>query len=330
MKSKPAIALALLSAGVSHTARELRHATVATRERRMVTGKVEVRALTDAEKADGYIGALTGIIPLNTDSVVLRDRRLNNGQPFVERIAPKAFDGASEVMGMAGHTEYTLAAFARQGVNLTLTETATELRWDARIPNTSAGRDLLELGSKGIVRGTSFEFDVGAEDHWEKRSDGTSVRTVKRGKLSTVNPVIWPAYDDSELSVSMRSRAEQEDRSYYLYQDRDFTWNDRTVTPDCAYGLAAIGAATCVLAEALRYLREQPAGALVDLARAQVVHAAEQIKTLTDFLVANGATINPDALQRATERLTEARASASAKEFPQPSPRERQLRALHR
>lgn len=301
-----------------------------SRERRMISGRVETRALTDTEKAAGYIGALTGVIPLNSDSVQLRDRRLNHGQPFIERIAPKAFAGAADVMGMAGHTEDTLAAFARQGVNLTLVETADELRYDALIPDTSVGRDLLELSAKQIVRGTSFEFELGAEDKWETRSDGTAVRTVTRGRLTTVNPVIWPAYNESELGVSFRGRPEGagEERGFYVYQDSDFTWADDTVTPDCAYALAAIGAATCALSEALRYLREQPAGLLVDLAGRQVTEAAATVQTLTEFLVAHGATINPEARQRATARLNEARAQISH-QSPQ-APRERALRIIHR
>lgn len=319
------------------------------REKRMIRGQVECRSLTDPEKAAGWIGALIGIIPLNTDSVVLRDRRLNNGQPFVERIASKAFDGAADVMGMAGHTEDTLAAFARQGVNLTLKETATELRWEALIPDTSAGRDLLVQARHGIVRGTSFEFGLGAQDKWEKRSDGTSVRTVVKGELSTVQPVIWPAYDNSELSVTMRGRGEQEERGYYLYQDSDFTWSDKTITADCAFALAAIGAATCTLSESLRYLRQNPAGALAELARAQVTNAADTVTTLAAYLAANGATINADALKRATDRLTEARLAADAKQSAAQTPaaqqrgtgqsishespqahRERALRIIHR
>jgi phage head maturation protease len=302
-----------------------------TREKRMIRGQVECRALTDAEKAQGYIGALRGRIPLNSDSVVLRDRRLNNGQPFVERIAAKAFDGAEDVMAMAGHSDATLDAFARQGVNLTLTETAGFIDWDALVPDTSAGRDLLVQARHGIVRGTSFEFDVGAEDRWEKRADGTSERTVTRGKLSTVNPVIWPAYDDSSLSVSLRSgKGESEERGYYLYQDSDYSWGAKAPTPDCCFALAAIGAATCTLAEVLRYLREQPAGALVDLARAQVNAAADHIKTLADFLLANGATVKPEASQRAERMLTEARAAAQLSiESPQ-GHRERLARIIHR
>jgi phage head maturation protease len=294
-------------------ARECRKAAAPDRERRMIAGRVETRALTDAEKSAGYIGVLVGVIPLNTDSVVLRDRRLNNGQPFVERIAPKAFDGATDVMGMAGHTEDTLAAFARQGANLTIAESATEIRWEALLPNTTASRDLLELGEKKIIRGTSFEFDLGAEDAWEKRSDGTAVRTVKRGKLATVNPVVWPAYDDSSLTVEARQRGtEHEQRGGYyamLNGDGCYCYGDPTLTADTAFAQNRLWTAVSELTDANEYLRAAPAGGMAEYAKAKVASAAAEITTLADWLAANGATVNPELAKRAAE-IREARSKA--------------------
>lgn len=298
------------------------------REKRMITGRVETRALTAAEKAAGYIGALTGLIPLNSDSVTLRDRRLNNGQPFVERIAPKAFAAATDVMGMAGHTDDTLAAFARQGVNLTLTESANELRWDALIPNTSAGRDLLELGQKQIVRGTSFEFDVGAKDKWEQRADGTAVRTVEQGTLRTVNPVIWPAYDDSELSVSLRGqRGPAEDRGCYYRPDGVIDCWDPTITADTKFAAAALGRCTYALTDALEYLRAMPAGALAEHAQAEIAGAAAMAKPLIDWLAAHGATVNP-AMQAHAADMQQRAAAALAPLSQAEHDRERRLRIL--
>lgn len=312
-----------------------------TRERRMIRGQVEARALTDAEKASGWIGALTGIIPLNTDSVVLRDRRLNNGQPFVERIAPKAFADHADVMGMAGHSDATLDAFAREGVNLTIVETATEIRYDALIPDTSAGRDLLQLAEKRILRGTSFEFEVGAEDKWERRSDGTAVRTVSKGKLLTVNPVVWPAYDDSDLSVSMRgARREGDARGNYLNSCGDdcLDWWDPTVTPDAKFANWALNRATAAISDSLEYLRavavmaekkpDLPSGALADYARAELAAASANAKTLIDWLAANGAQVNPAALQRANEKLAEARTVAEPAPISADHDRERRARIL--
>lgn len=299
--------------------------TTRNREIRTALCKVETRALTDAEKSAGYIGALTGVIPYNSDSVTLRDRRLNNGQPFVERIAPKAFDGASEVMAMAGHSEATLDAFARQGVNLTIDHGENELRWTALVPNTSAGRDLLELAAKGVVRGTSFEFNVGAADTWETRSDGTRVRTVTRGTLTAVNPVVWPAYDDSSLSVSMRSSR----RTSYFGSDVSY---DPTASDDVAFAVESLGAEVCCLTDALEYLRENPQGAHVAYAQKEAADCADAIKQLTDWLAANGATIDAAAIARAKQLANDARSvgkQSSSPNEPQTS-REQALRILHR
>lgn len=295
------------------------------REIRTALGRVETRALSDKEKADGYIGALVGVIPFNTDSVQLRDRRFNNGQPFVERIAPKAFAQASDVMAMAGHSDDTLDAFARQGVNLTIEENDTELRWTALVPNTSAGRDLLELAAKGVVRGTSFEFNVGAEDKWETRNDGTRIRTVTRGTLTAVNPVVWPAYDDSSLSVSMRGGRPGAgvERGNFIGADGSccVDWWDPSVTPDAKFASWALSRAMDAISNAQEYLRavamlkanepEAAVGSLVDFANGEVAAAIERAKELIDWIAANGTAVNAGALDRAKSAITEARKSSA-------------------
>lgn len=308
-------------------AREARHGTPAPRERRTYLAKVETRALTAAEKTAGYIGALTGIIPLNTDSVALRDRSLNSGQPFVERIAPKTFDLTADIIAVVGHTDDPLAAVARTGANLTLTESATELRWDALLPDTTAGRDLAELGAKNIIRGTSFEFERGATDTWEKRTDGTAVRTVTKGKLVRVNPVLDPAYDDSELTVARGAGRPRSRRDSYFGTDAGY---DPAVPTDTAYAVEALGAEVCELCDALDYLRENPAGAHVAYATQEVADATAAIGALTAWLAANGA-LPADLGARAQEKLTEARGSAQSK-IPSLSEdaRETRLRALTR
>lgn len=307
--------------------RECRKSTAPARERRMISGRVETRAITDAEKSAGYIGVLVGVIPLNTDSVVLRDRRLNNGQPFVERIASKAFEGATDVMGMAGHTDETLAAFARQGANLTITESATEIRWEALLPNTTASRDLLELGEKKIIRGTSFEFDLGATDTWEKRNDGTAVRTVTRGKLATVNPVIWPAYDDSSLSVEARGR-NRDGQARGIYAGVDYY--DSNMPSDVQWACYWLATELTEFTEAQDYLRDNATGAFVEYARQCVNECSATIKTLVDWLVANGGTGAAALTARAKDatKETEQRAKDSAPSEISETPRESALRIL--
>lgn len=274
------------------------------RHRRTILGPVATRALSAEEKSAGYIGALTGIIPLNTDSGRLVDRRLNSGRPFVERIAPRAFEGASDVVAVVGHTDDPLAAVARQGANLTLSETATELRWEALLPDTSAARDLLQLGEKKIIRGTSFEFDLGAADTWEKRADGTAVRTVTKGQLRAVNPVLWPAYDDSSLSVSLRSRL---GRGIYAGVDA----YDSTMTPDVQWACYWLAVELAQFTEAQDYLRDNPTGAFADYARAAIVECGGEVKNFVDWLTANGGTAAADLVARASTTIGEHRTAAA-------------------
>jgi phage head maturation protease len=297
-----------------------------TRERRCAFSAVETRALTAAEKSAGYIGVLVGVIPLNTDSVTLRDRGLNNGQPFVERIAPKAFAEAADVIAVVGHTDDPLAAFARGGANLTLIETEKEIRWEALLPDTQAGRDLAELGAKKILRGTSFEFERGATDAWEKRSDGTAVRTVTKGNLVRVNPVLEPAYAESSLSVDLRARI---NRDCYFSTDVAY---DPTATEETCYALDALGDKLDELTDALEYLRASSGGALTDYANRQVAESAAAVTELTAFLAANGAQVDPALASRAAEKLSEARKAPAKKDVApvaiSETPRESALRIL--
>jgi HK97 family phage prohead protease len=170
---------------------------------------IEQRAITDDEKASGYIGALRGVIPYNKDSHRLSKRGRN--KQFIERIAPGAFDRSmadGEIMVMAGHTDDPLMGLARNKRNLSITSDENAMTWEALLPDTRAGRDLLRLVEMGIINGTSFEFDVDGMDgeQWDSIDARTDGRLIKRAVLRALNPVTWPAYADSSLMVEMRKK----------------------------------------------------------------------------------------------------------------------------
>lgn len=170
---------------------------------------IEQRAVTDEEKAKGFIGALRGRIPYNSDSHRLSKRGRN--KQFIERIAPGAFDKSmadGEIMVMAGHTDDPLMGLARNGRNLTIKSDEKAMEWEALLPDTRAGKDLLHLVEMGIINGTSFEFDVDGPDGetWDMRDARTDGRVIKRAILRALNPVTWPAYADSALMVEMRKK----------------------------------------------------------------------------------------------------------------------------
>lgn len=176
------------------------------REIRFLPGKVELRALTPAEKEAGYIGAIEGFIPYESDSRQMRDI---TGKPFVERLAPGVFtrslaDAGQIVFADVGHND--AATFARSGVNLAIAETAQGLKWSALLPDTTVGRDLKTNVSLGIIDGTSFEFQIRSEgaqrtgETWAKRG-AEAVRTITDAILHRVNPVTEPAYLQTALAL---------------------------------------------------------------------------------------------------------------------------------
>ncbi len=170
---------------------------------------IERRALTDSEKESGYIGALRGVIPYDSDSHRLNKR--GRSKQFIERIAPGAFSRSlsdGEIMVMAGHTDDPLMGLARNGKNLKITSDERSLTWEALVPDTRAGKDLCHLVDMGIINGTSFEFDVDGPDgeQWDSRDARTDTRIVKRANLRALNPVTWPAYAAGELMVELRRK----------------------------------------------------------------------------------------------------------------------------
>lgn len=177
-----------------------------TRELRFYRGKIELRALTPDETKAGYIGAVDGFIPYESDSRQLRDMA---GKAFVERLAPGVFarslaDAAQVVFADVGHND--AATFARSGVNLTIAETKEGLKWSALLPDTSVGRDLKTNVQLGIIDGTSFEFQIRSDgakrtgESWAQRG-AEAVRTITDAILHRVNPVTEPAYLHTALAA---------------------------------------------------------------------------------------------------------------------------------
>lgn len=318
---------------------EKRHQAPASQREMRGRASLEKRAITDAEKAEGYIGAITGKIPFNSDSQILSKR--GRSKPFVERIAPDAFKKSisedRDIMATAGHSDDPLAAFAVIGKNLSITTTDGELRWEALIPDTRAGKDLLKLVDMGIISGTSFEFEVRSKDgeKWEKRDANTDERTILDAKLLEFNPVKWPAYLGTSLTVEMR-RAErataahdQDDRSNYYRADGIVDYYDPTITADSKFAANALNRATWALTDALDYLRAAPAGLMADYAKAEVAASAASATTLIAWLAANGATVNPALQARAADKLAEARAATAKPELSHAdNDRERRFRIL--
>lgn len=128
---------------------------------------------------------------------------------FKEIISPSALDGVianSDVLCLLNHNEDKgVLARSNKGVgSLTLEIDDKGLRYSFEAPNTTLGDELLEGLRRGDITASSFAFKVG-NDRWDKRSDGSYIRTILSiDRMFDVSPVYVPAYDSTSVEVDKR------------------------------------------------------------------------------------------------------------------------------
>jgi len=157
-------------------------------EERVNVIELEVRETGDGMTFEGYAAVF------NSESEDLGG--------FREFIAPGAFkrslQSRNEVKLLWNHDAGEPLASVRGGT-LKLTEDARGLKVEARLANTSRGRDVAELIRSKTVDSMSFGFSV-IKDTWEG-----SVRTLNAVRLFEISLVSWPAYQATSGTVSIRS-----------------------------------------------------------------------------------------------------------------------------
>jgi uncharacterized protein len=132
---------------------------------------------------------------------------------FIERIDPGAFGIVAERRGRKKPLEtralwnhdpnYPLARFPG---TLRMNVDDVGLRYEFPVPDTSYGRDLAANIEAGIVKGSSFSFQIAPGGEAWSVEDGRSIRTVtKIDSLIDVGPVTFPAYPDADVTVAKRS-----------------------------------------------------------------------------------------------------------------------------
>lgn len=148
---------------------------------------------------------------------------------FQERIHPDAFGIVSERRGRKKPLE-TRALWnhdanfplARYPGTLKLSVDEVGLRYEFPVPDTTYGRDIAANIEAGIVRGSSFSFQIAPGGESWSIEEGRSIRTVtKIDSLIDVGPVTFPAYPDADATVAKRSydafmRSQFANRERYL------------------------------------------------------------------------------------------------------------------
>jgi len=130
-----------------------------------------------------------------------QDTRIHD---FTEVILPGAFADTlargHDVLALADHDQRAVLARTKSGT-LRLAEDSRGLHFDLDIPNTSFGRDILELAERGDVGGASFAFTV-AKDGERWMEDRRELRAVNLLEVSIVSA--WPAYDGTIVQARKR------------------------------------------------------------------------------------------------------------------------------
>lgn len=130
---------------------------------------------------------------------------------FTEIISPIAFNDVidkSDVFALLDHNKDrgVLARSTNGEGSLKLSIDEKGLKYSFEAPNTALGDEILEGIRRGDIRACSFAFTVAeGGDKWEKRSNGTYLRTINKvDRLYDVSVVYCPAYDATTVKADSR------------------------------------------------------------------------------------------------------------------------------
>jgi HK97 family phage prohead protease len=124
---------------------------------------------------------------------------------FKETIRPGAFARAirtgQDVRALFNHCPNLMLGRTRSGT-LSLFEDGIGLRFDCKLPNTSAAQDLRALIARRDVTQCCFSFAC-QKDEWARTPQGDRLRILVDVDLFDVSPVTFPAY----LGTSVDARS---------------------------------------------------------------------------------------------------------------------------
>lgn len=128
---------------------------------------------------------------------------------FVEQVADTAFtktlrDGGPVIARFNHEDNFLLGTTAAETLRLSVDDTG--LLYEVDLPDTTAGRDVRALASRGDLTHSSFAFRTIA-DSWDESPEGFPMRTLKEVQLVDVAPVVNPAYRDTTTGLRSLAKA---------------------------------------------------------------------------------------------------------------------------
>lgn len=126
---------------------------------------------------------------------------------FIETISPNALDGVdlSDVRCFLDHdSSKLLGRTISNTLELSIDEVGLKFR--CVLPNTTVGRDAMELVKRGDLNQCSFSFTLEDNgDTWYKEGEQISRNIEHIDELFEISLVSIPAYDDTDVKVASRS-----------------------------------------------------------------------------------------------------------------------------
>jgi HK97 family phage prohead protease len=187
---------------------EHKHETMNQIERRYLTPDtktIEIRYHEDDEehRVEGYAAVFNSPTTIQGRTGAFR-----------EQIARSAFEGRLDdpVVALFNHDQ--LRPLSKVGAGLELSVDDYGLRYSFPIPDTTTGRDLVELMKRGVVREASFAFTIapGGESWTRSEGDEMETRTISKvGRLIDVSVVTLGAYSDASAALRQFEAAGADD-----------------------------------------------------------------------------------------------------------------------
>lgn len=160
----------------------------------------EVRSADSTHEDNAKKKKICGYTAVYDKKIVIRDCW---GDEFEETISRGAFSRAiaerQDVRALRNHEPDNLLGRTTSGT-LVLREETNGLWIEIDPPDTSVGRDTVELVSRGDLSGMSFAFVV-TRERWDYPKGGKPCRYIEDVDLYDVGPVTYPAYDQTTALI---------------------------------------------------------------------------------------------------------------------------------
>lgn len=137
--------------------------------------------------------------PPRLEGVVVRYSDLSRHGRMQERFRPGSLEFLDGLIVNLQHDRRR--PLARHPNTVRLLDSPTELRAEIDLPDTSDGRDCLELVKRGVLTGLSMEFEV------KEQRFHAGIRNVRKAVLHGIGVVDRPSYGQSIVSIAERAMA---------------------------------------------------------------------------------------------------------------------------